>query len=85
MLVVVMEAAGKQHVVAADLRLPPEVALVDPRPALLAALPSADRESYLRAYAHWRGTPPRLVDEHPNARAHAIVAAQVLAALGSAP
>ena len=48
--------------------------------AVLLGLDSAGEESYLRAYGHWKGNPPRLIDEHPNARAHAIIAEQVLAA-----
>lgn len=58
--------------------------VVNAQPVLLAALAggTAAPDAYLRAYGHWRGSPPRLVDPHPNARAHALVAAAVLRAIG---
>ena len=83
MVVVILEAAGKQNLKAADLALPPDVLVVDTKPQLYGRIRGTDRDSYLRAYGHWRGSPPRMVDEHPNARAHAIIAEQVLAALSS--
>jgi hypothetical protein len=82
LVVVVLEAPEKQDLSPAHLALPEDVVLVDTKPGLYARLPAADRRTYLRAYGHWRGRPPRLVDEHPNARAHAVIAEQVLAALG---
>ncbi|HEX5042501.1 MAG TPA: hypothetical protein VFV75_06320 [Candidatus Polarisedimenticolaceae bacterium] len=82
MVVVVLEGAGRWTFQASDLGLPPDVLVVDTKPGLYAGLHSADAETYLRAYGQWRGTPPHLVDEHPNARAHAIIAEQVLAELG---
>jgi hypothetical protein len=81
MVVVVLEGAGKQDFRRSDLGLPEEVLVVDTKPGLYAELPSSDADTYLRAFAHWRGSPPRLIDEHPNARAHAIIARQVLRAL----
>jgi hypothetical protein len=50
--------------------------------ALLAPLDAADPMAYARAYHHWFGDPPVPIDPHPNARAHAIIAEAVLAALG---
>lgn len=85
MVVVVLDGAGKRRVVPAELGLPAGVPLVDTNPGLYARISGTDRRSYLRAYGHWRGSPPVLVDEHPNPRAHAIVAEQVLAALGRMP
>lgn len=85
MVVVILEAPGKQALGQGDFVLPPGVLLVDTKPGLYAGIAGTDRDRYLRAYGHWRGTPPRMVDEHPNARAHALIADQVLAALTSPP
>jgi hypothetical protein len=81
MVVVVLDPPDKTIFAPGDLALPAEVPIVDTTPALNAGLGAPDRESYLRAYGHWEGDPPRLVDEHPNARAHAIIAEQVLRAI----
>ncbi len=64
-------------------RLPGAV-LVDATEALEDRLPERTRAAYLRAYGHWRGTPPRLVDTHFNADAHAVVAEEILATLADA-
>jgi hypothetical protein len=42
-------------------------------------------EAYLEAYGHLRGSPPRLVDSHPNPRAHAVIAEEVMRTIRSAP
>lgn len=81
MVVVVLENDGEKKLVASDLGLPAEVSVIETVIGLTAGMASPDRETYLRAYGHWMGSPPRLVDEHPNARAHAIIAEQVLRAL----
>jgi hypothetical protein len=81
MVVVVLDPPGNREYVVSDLSLPADVPVVDTRPALAAPLPRSDVETYMRAYGHWKGSPPRLVDEHPNAQAHAIIAEQVLHAL----
>lgn len=45
-------------------------------------LPGASlEERYRRAFYHWRGTPPEIVDGHPNPHAHGLVAAAIVAAL----
>ncbi len=59
----------------------PGARLVDATTALEARLPERTRAAYLRAYAHWRGDPPRLVDTHLNPAGHAVVAEAILAAL----
>ncbi len=46
-------------------------------------LPVKTREEFTRAYTHMRGDPPVCVDGHPNPRAHALIAAEVLATLGA--
>jgi len=50
---------------------------------LLERLTVVTRQGWLDAYAHMRGDPPVCVDAHPNERAHAIVAEEILRALGS--
>jgi len=35
-------------------------------------------EAYQKAYAHWRGAPPVAVDWHPNQRAHAVTAREIV-------
>jgi hypothetical protein len=60
---------------------PAEALLIDAHQPLLDDLPEPTRSAYQRAYLHWRGTPPVLVDNHPNARAHRIIAETVAASL----
>jgi hypothetical protein len=36
---------------------------------------------YRQRYAHWRGSPPQMVDPHPNEAAHRIIAEQIVAAI----
>jgi hypothetical protein len=60
----------------------PSVVYVDAQAVLDAAVgPGADRDAYYRRFGHWRGSPPVLVDTHPNPEAHAIIAREVLAHL----
>lgn len=40
-----------------------------------------NREDYLHRFAHWRGDPSELVDTHPNAEAHRIIAGEIARAL----
>jgi hypothetical protein len=42
---------------------------------------ASDYEDYRRQFAHYRGVPPVLVDTHPNAEAHHIIARQIARAL----
>ena len=46
--------------------------------ALEARLDPRTGENFARAYHHWRGDPPEVVDDHPNAAAHALVAEEIL-------
>lgn len=41
--------------------------------------------AYRNAYGHFRGTPPVFVDPHPNTRAHALIAAEIVKAIERAP
>jgi hypothetical protein len=69
----------------AALRAIPGVEIVDAEGAVRRELPEAERgegsEGYRRAFFHWRGEPPVLVDTHPNARAHALMAGEILRVL----
>jgi hypothetical protein len=42
---------------------------------------ASDYEDYQRRFAHWVGSPPVLVDPHPNREAHRIVAREIARAL----
>jgi hypothetical protein len=56
-----------------------EALLVDAQAAL--DTHATDYEDYQRQFAHWRGSPAVLVDPHPNAAAHEIIARQIARAL----
>jgi len=58
-----------------------DVVYVDAQATLDAAVRGDDRDAYYRRFGHWRGSPPVLVDTHPNPEAHAIIAREVLAKL----
>jgi hypothetical protein len=60
-------------------RLPALV--VRPDLALRSRLDQKTEESYSKAYMHWRGSPPVLVDRHPNSLAHSIMADEIVAAI----
>ena len=55
--------------------------LVDAQAALFSRLPEPTPEAFLRAYGHWRGKPPTLVDAHPNEAAHAVIAESIVQAI----
>jgi hypothetical protein len=67
----------------------PGVVLVDAEARLKAAAASANPREPDRAYARmfgvWAGTPPRLVDMHPNAEANRLIAESILSTLRPAP
>ncbi|MBM4079436.1 MAG: hypothetical protein FJ278_07030 [Planctomycetes bacterium] len=50
---------------------------------LLQGLPDSERATFLSRYAHFRGSPPQMVDNHPNGAAHAIVAQSLIRKLGA--
>lgn len=56
-----------------------EVQLVDAQQALIDRLKIS--QQYGRVYKHWRGTPAKQVDGHPNAHAHAIIAETLVRAI----
>jgi hypothetical protein len=64
--------------------LSPDALVVNAQAALDARVPSGQRDDYYRLFGHWRGTPPRLLDNHPNPAAHRIIADEVVRAIRSA-
>jgi hypothetical protein len=56
----------------------PDSVIVNAHDALLKQLPVIDEENYLKQYAHWRGSPPAIVDNHPNENAHRIIAEAIV-------
>tara|TARA_B100000315_G_C14535543_1_gene568267 strand:+ start:171 stop:1310 length:1140 start_codon:yes stop_codon:yes gene_type:complete len=58
--------------------------LVNAHDALLRRLSKINTENYLKEYAHWRGSPPRVVDTHPNDAAHSIIAGAIVSAITQA-
>ena len=58
--------------------LPSDSIIVDAHATLLEQLSIVNKENYKKAYAHWRGSPPRIVDSHPNEKAHQIIANEIL-------
>ncbi len=56
----------------------PNIILADAWSALLESIPTHNIGSYDRHYAHYRGIPAKLIDRHPNAVAHKIIAAEIL-------
>jgi hypothetical protein len=57
---------------------PTDSILVNAHDALLRHLPVANQETYQQSYAHWRGSPLRIVDFHPNETAHKIIAEAIV-------
>jgi hypothetical protein len=57
------------------------VVVVRAQEALNRLVPEATKEAYQRRFAHWRGSPPQLVDTHPNPEAHAIIADEIVKAI----
>ncbi len=55
----------------------PNAQIIDAHAALMRRLPNASVEEYAKDYCHWRGSPPVLVDTHPNAHAHWLIAEEI--------
>jgi hypothetical protein len=68
-----------------SLRSIPDVLIIDAHAALAARLPARNNPSFLRRYAHWRGDPPVMVDDHPNPTAHRLVADLILGVIEQLP
>ncbi len=59
--------------------------VVDAYSEMVLRMPVREPTVYEKLYCHWRGDPPVLVDYHPNARAHKIIAAEITKALETSP
>lgn len=55
----------------------PGAVIVDAHAALVEQLPVATDDEFARAYYHWWGFPPTIVDRHPNSEAHWIIALEL--------
>lgn len=55
--------------------------IVDTYPALLYSLPVSSKEAWQREYCFWRGSPPVVVDAHPNQKAHKVIAGVIVSAI----
>ncbi len=55
--------------------------VVDAMPALLRHLPKRNTRTWSKHYNFWRGDPPRVVDRHPNAEMHGVIAEALATAL----
>jgi hypothetical protein len=75
MIVVVLGHNGQAVSVPAEID---QVHVVHAQHAMIAALPRAGHRAWPAAYGMWRGNPPELIDNHPNERAHAVIADAVL-------
>jgi hypothetical protein len=64
-----------------DGMFPAEAIIVNAHDALLGHLPVVTQDSYEKAYFHWRGSPSRIVDSHPNENAHRIIAEAIMKAI----
>ena len=61
--------------------LSPGAIVVNAQAALDVRVGSGNRDDYYRLFGHWRGSPPRLVDTHPNPNAHRVIADAVVHAI----
>ena len=57
---------------------PGDAIVVNAHNALLEHLPVVNRDAYEKAYYHWRGSPLRIVDAHPNETAHRLIAEAIV-------
>jgi hypothetical protein len=73
-LVILVLGKNHQEIEASGHLFPPHVIVVNAHKALLEALYVVNHENYMKRYAHWRGVPPRVVDTHPNEKAHQLIA-----------
>jgi hypothetical protein len=56
---------------------PADAIVVNAHDSLLEHLPIANQDNYEKAYAFWRGSPPGVVDDHPNENAHRLISEAV--------
>ena len=77
-LIIVVLGIDYKRVPIPEGSFPVDSILVNAHGALLEHLPVPDKESYERFYFHWRGSPLRIVDPHPNENAHRIIAEAIV-------
>ena len=77
MVIVVLGNKEKPVEISRDM-FPADAIVVNAQRALIERMPVVDRETYDRLYRHWRGSPPRIVDRHPNEAAHKIIAEAIV-------
>ena len=77
-LVVVVLGRNHKPVEAPKNLFPINAIIVNAQDALLKHLPVVNKENYDKKYAHWRGTPAKIVDSHPNESAHRIIADEIV-------
>ena len=85
-LVIVILGYDENPVQVPEASFPDDAIVVNAHKTLLEHLPVINREAYQKAYYHWRGSPLRMVDAHPNENAHRIIAeaiVQKIQALGN--
>lgn len=63
---------------------PADAMIVNAHGALIERMPMVNIETYKKLYAHWRGSPPRIVDNHPNEAAHKIIAEAIVSKIREA-
>lgn len=73
-LVIVALGSDERRVPTPAGLFPGDSIVVNAQDALLDRLRRVDQGTYDRTYGHWRGSPSKLVDTHPNATAHRIIA-----------
>src|SRR6266550_471742 len=80
-LVIVVLGNDYRPVQIPDGMFPAEAHIVNAQDALLGHLPNVNQDNYEQAYFHWRGSPSRIVDSHPNENAHRIIAEAIVRAI----
>jgi len=83
MLIVALDSESQSAAPVPYALFPQDAIVVDAHQAMLDKLPIADEAHYEKEYMHWRGNPPELVDYHPNAKAHRIIADAIVAKIRS--
>jgi hypothetical protein len=77
-LVVVVLGGNHEPVKVPKNLFPINAVIVNAHDALLKHLLVVNNENYKKRYAHWRGSPARMVDYHPNENAHRIIAEEIV-------
>lgn len=81
MVIVVLGSINKPMVEVNRSLFPSDALIVYAGYELIKKLPVPARDNYINTYAHWRGYPPTLVDDHPNQKAHQIIADSIVSTI----